>query len=337
MIPVTTLPLLIYHTRDDVGNLLYLRARYALLPPATSQLPAPVARAAEERVDERFHGVPVLVYHGIGSDTTDTDSPRFAVSRERFAEQLRSLRSAGYQAITTGELANYLRTGDPRSLPAKPVLITFDDGRADVMLQADRVLRDTQMRATMFIVGERTDSGGLMYADWGNLRGYVDSGRWEIGSHTFDLHELRERDDARLSALFDWEPGTTLGVYRGGLIRDLERNHEMLSEQLGVEAVAFSYPYGDGGQSAPDGALEALEPTLDARFELAFEDSRQTGWRNALPGDERLHIGRLAVEDWSGAALLERLEAAGASAYLAHEERALRYDFTPSPASRAVS
>ena len=337
MIPLTTLPLIVYHTRDDVGNLLYLRARYALLPPATSQLPAPAARAAEERVDERSQGVPVLVYHGIGRDTTDTDSARFAVSRERFAEQLRSLGSAGYEAITTVELAHYLRTGDSRSLPTKPVLITFDDGRADVMLQADRVLRDTEMKATMFVVGERTDSGGLMYADWGDLKRYVESGRWEIGSHTFDLHELRNRDDGRLSALFDWEPGATLGVYRGGLIRDLERNHELFLEQLGVEAVAFAYPYGDGGWGAPDDALEALERTLDARFEVAFQKGRESGWRNALPGDDPLHIGRLAVEEWTGVALLERLEAAGALADLAHEERVLRYDFTLAPTPRPIS
>ena len=337
MIPLTTLPLIVYHTRDDVGRLLYLRGRYALLPPGTPQLSQTAARAAENRSDERSHGVPVLVYQGIGRATVDTDNARFVVSRQRFAEQLRSLRGAGYEAITTAQLARYLRTADPRFLPAKPVLITFDDGRADVMLQVDRVLRDTDLRATMFIVGKRAESGGLTYADWGDLKEYADSGEWEIGSHTYDLHELRDRDDIRLSALVDWKPGENLGDYRGRLTADLDRNQAALLEQLGAEPVAFAYPYGDAGRLARAGALDALQQALDAHFDLAFEQQVESGWRNVLPGDDPLHIARLAVEDWTGLKLLDRLEAAGALAEGVYEERALGYDFTSAELLEAAS
>ncbi len=328
MIPLTAVPLLVYHTRDDVGRLIYLRARYALLPPETPELSQAAAGAAVSRLGERYRGVPVLVYHGIGRATTDTDSERFSVSRERFAEQMQMLRGAGYEAITAAELALYLRTADPDVLPARPILITFDDARADVMLQADRVLQDTGMRATMFVLGERTDSGNLIYAGWSDLETYAESERWEIGSHTQDLHELRDRDGARVSALLDRHAGESIDDYRARVVADLDGSRDMLMEKVGLEPMAFAYPHGDGGRGADPAALETLERALGERFELAFEQQAGSGWRNALPGDDPLHVARLEAEDWAGSALLDRLDAASALAEAVHDERALDYAFT---------
>ena len=68
----------------------------------------------------------------------------------------------------------------PTALPARPVLITFDDGRTDAMLQADPILEDTGMRATMFVIAEQGDRPTIFHEDWDDLTGHAASGRWEL-------------------------------------------------------------------------------------------------------------------------------------------------------------
>ncbi len=337
MLPATLFPLVVYHTRDDVGHLLYLRGRYALFAPSTPQLSHAATLAAQSRADERAHGVPVLVYHGIGRGTTDTGDGRFVVSRERFAEQLQSLRAAGFEAITTRQLAAYLRSGDIQALPDKPVLITFDDGRADAMLQADRIMRDTGMRATMFVIGERAESGGLIYSGWDDLGEYVSSGRWEIGNHTYDLHAEHDLDGIRLSSLVNRRSDEDVSDYRGRVEDDLGRNQKELLGHLGVQPLAFAYPFGDIGLHARPGVRGALLETLAEHFEIAFHQYEEGGWRHALPGDDLLGISRLTVENWTGLELLERLDAAAALADAVYEERALGYEFSPAELAKAAA
>ena len=74
---------------------------------------------------------------------------------------MRALEDAGFHPITVEDAARYIRTGDTRALPAKPVLITFDDGRTEAMLQADPILRDTDMRAAVFAIGKEASSSSL--------------------------------------------------------------------------------------------------------------------------------------------------------------------------------
>lgn len=161
MIPLTFLPIYVYLNRNDAGYLMYLRARYDVLAPGTPALESEALAAALQERRSRVAGVPVLVYHGVGRGGSDAADAEYVLSRGRFAEQMRSLVEGGYTGVTTRDLARYLASGDDRGLPDKPVLVTFDDGRSDAMIQADRVLADTGMRATMFVIGEAPSRGSF--------------------------------------------------------------------------------------------------------------------------------------------------------------------------------
>ena len=88
--------------------------------------------------------------------------------------------------------------------------------------------------------------------------------------------------------------------------------------------MAFSYPFGDWGQHArTPGVAAALQSVLASRFQIAFDQDRQAGWRFALPGDPRLHIHRLEVQDWTGAQFIARLVAAAKLSQTAYRERGL--------------
>ena len=75
--------------------------------------------------------VPILMYHEITAEPTLTG--RLAVSPEAFERQLRFLKAAGYTALTAGQFATAISSPGSAgaSLPAKPVVLTFDDGFAD--------------------------------------------------------------------------------------------------------------------------------------------------------------------------------------------------------------
>jgi peptidoglycan/xylan/chitin deacetylase (PgdA/CDA1 family) len=302
MIPLSVVPIWFYVTKTSDGYLMYLRARYALAPPSTPHLSQDQYRLARAVSREHEVGVAVLLYHGIGRASTDGGGSRFVISRTRFAEQMRALDAAGYRAITCRMLERYLTTGRRRNLPRKPILITFDDGRLDAMLQADQILRDTHLRATMFVIAKRAEDGALYYATAGELRGYVRSRRWEVENHTYDLHSAQQAGRFSHSALATPHAGETLSHYRRRISRDLDRAQRSLGHPI-----AFAYPFGDWGEEAPAGAARVLRGVLRKRFQLAFDQDGQSSWRTALPGDDRMRIHRLEVSDWPPAALLARL------------------------------
>jgi hypothetical protein len=109
--------------------------------------------------------VPVLLYHGIN----DRDDG-YSVSQATFARQIALLRRLGYRSLSIEQYVRFLR-GDRRGLPARPVLITFDDGRLDSYRGADNVLHDYDMRATMFVIPGFVKHDDPFYANWKELRG----------------------------------------------------------------------------------------------------------------------------------------------------------------------
>jgi hypothetical protein len=115
--------------------------------PARRPAPAPaVALTAEDRAVWRAPAtdpgrIPVLLYHGIAERSAFAGQADefYAVRPAEFAKQMALLDHAGYTAITLEQFRDF-HAGRPVDLPAHPILITFDDGRADAWLHADPVL-----------------------------------------------------------------------------------------------------------------------------------------------------------------------------------------------------
>ncbi len=332
MLPLSVLPIWLYMSKTDDGFLMYLRGRYAISAPGTPRLDAATTRLATQASQSRVRGVPVLVYHGLGRATSELLDDRYVVSRTHFAEHLRALRLAGFTAIDTATLARYLASGDPELLPRKPVLITFDDGRADAMIQADPILRDTGMRATMFVIGKSGSGVTFYYESWKRLRRYAESGRWELANHTYGLHRMI--DDVKgvppVSALVHIGESESLFAFEARIGADLVRNQSMLRERTGSRTSAFAYPYGDWGQDARRaGVVEAVRRAVGEHAAIAFDQDRQSGWRYALPQDDPLHLHRLQVMNWTGAELLARLRTAEKLTRTAFRERGLDVPYRP--------
>ena len=80
--------------------------------------------------------LPILMYHDVGEEGLGKD----AVSPAELEADLRWLRSAGYTAVTMGEVIDFV--DGRRTLPEKPVVLSFDDGRQSACRTVLPLLRE---------------------------------------------------------------------------------------------------------------------------------------------------------------------------------------------------
>jgi peptidoglycan/xylan/chitin deacetylase (PgdA/CDA1 family) len=133
--------------------------------------------------------VPILTYHLVGA--LDADAPpitrTLTVSSPAFRQEMDWIARHGFHTITQEQLFDALELGEP--LPAKPVLITFDDGYRDVLWNAAPVLARLRMRATDYVITGRISGNDSSFLTWPELTALERLGV-EIGSHTVHHVEL---------------------------------------------------------------------------------------------------------------------------------------------------
>ncbi|MGP3771250.1 polysaccharide deacetylase family protein [Streptomyces sp. SDT5-1] len=172
--------------------------------------------------------VPILMYHAVSSHPNDA-TRGLSVSPSQFAEQMELLADHGRTPLTTAELATIWR-GDGRTLPDRPVLITFDDGYEGVHTHALPALAKHGFAATLFVstgwLRGAYDTGGGLDAmlDWDQVRALAGQGV-EIGGHSHTHPQLDQLDDADLEF-------------------ELLRCREIVTGELGRAPRSFAYPYG---------------------------------------------------------------------------------------------
>lgn len=194
---VTTLPI------QQAG----LGVPQAFLPIAAAYQPKPLT--AETKI-------PILMYHYIRDYTNSNDQLgiNLSVSPTTFEQQLEVIKQAGYTPITFRDL-----TAD---LPAKPIILTFDDGYADAYTAALPILKETHTTGVFYIV-----SGFLnkdQYLTDAQVK-ELDAAGMEIGAHTVDHHDLSAMNAAAQQ-------------------RELQESKTTLEQLLGKAVTAFCYPAG---------------------------------------------------------------------------------------------
>jgi peptidoglycan/xylan/chitin deacetylase (PgdA/CDA1 family) len=229
---------------------------------------------------------PVFVYHEVGEPLTGA-APAMAISPDRFERHVRWLAGLGYTGITVAEWLTVRR--DCSWGPAKPVLITFDDGYEGVGKHALPILREYGFTATVFVVtgrlGRTNDWDSDVTAKSHRLMGADDILRWskagvEIGAHTRSHPNL-----ARISA--------------SAAIEEIEGSYSDLADLLGSQPTSFAYPYGLYSRTAWETVSRLFEAafTVDESPNRSSTDLCLLHRSGALPQDSRtdlalrLHMG----------------------------------------------
>jgi hypothetical protein len=126
------------------------------------------------------------MYHHIGTMKADV----WTVSPQDFEIQMQQLKDNGYNTILPSDLIEYLHRR--RSLPQKPVIITFDDGSLSLKDIVYPILKKHGFQAIAYLVtsatsdssGERGKVDGQPCLTWPEVRHLHQDGTFAFGGHT---------------------------------------------------------------------------------------------------------------------------------------------------------
>ncbi len=194
-----------------------------------------------DRVIKPTDGVTVLIYHRVGGGTggeVDLDVGAFRSQLEHLSHH--------HTVIDLDTAAAGLAGISP--LPARAVVVTFDDGTDDFCDVVVPALVDHGIPATLYVATHFIDTGaafpwGAPPASWAGLRDAVSTGLVTIGSHTHTHALLDRADPAEIGA-------------------ELDRSSELIAEHIGTPPAHFAYPKALPGS-------EAAEAEVRSRFTTA--------------------------------------------------------------------
>jgi peptidoglycan/xylan/chitin deacetylase (PgdA/CDA1 family) len=246
----------------------------AATPIAGRTSPSRPATATPGEVLQRST-VPALCYHQVREHTAaDGAGARSLICPPAVLERhLRALAAAGMQPVTSTALVDHLELGAP--LPARPVMISFDDASAGHFTQALPILQRLGMTATFFVMTVVLDKPNWLRREQVRL---LDRAGMTIGVHTWDHHRVTTYTDR------DW--GT-----------QLERPKAELEDIVEHRLDLFAYPYGAWNPAA-------LPHVEQAGYRAAFQLTDQP------PDPQRpLYTIRrvLTSSSWDTGTLLNRL------------------------------
>ena len=183
---------------------------------AAAALAALLAAVVPAAAAERETPVPILLYHHVAAAPKDAPSRALHVEPRRFARHVAALDRAGYTAVTLRRAWRHWQEG--ASLPAKPVILSFDDGFADQYRNAARTLRRRGWPGVLYLQVARLGAQGGLTA--GQVRRMLADG-WELGAHTtthpdlttLDADRLREEVEGSRTALRTAFPGAPVDFF----------------------------------------------------------------------------------------------------------------------------
>jgi peptidoglycan/xylan/chitin deacetylase (PgdA/CDA1 family)/glycosyltransferase involved in cell wall biosynthesis len=239
--------------------------------------------------------LPVLLYHHVGPPSAGT-YPELTISPERFERQVCWLARHGYVGIRPSDWQAWRLGGGP--LPDKPVLLTFDDGYADLADFALPVLERHGFGAAVFVV--TAEVGG--------------TNRWDEAQGA-GTHRLMSADQIR-----DWSArGIEFGAHGrshanlteladSDLVSELTGSANDLADLTGKAPVAFAYPYGSSDERVTERARQAFDLafTCDEGMNDLRSDPHALRRTMVQPSDSWLDFAFRVRLGWSP---LERLRA----------------------------
>lgn len=175
---------------------------------------------------------PVLIYHKIDVPDKNVLVRGAFTSPARFARQMAYLKRRGFVFYTASELiAHYLERGN---FPPKAVALTLDDGWKDSYTNAFPILKELEIKATIFLVPSCVGKvSGAVVAEGEAPREHLSRENIlemskhgiEFGSHSVNhrhLHELAPDEIAY----------------------EVEESKRQIEEMLQTECKTFCYPAG---------------------------------------------------------------------------------------------
>lgn len=187
--------------------------------------------------------LPILMYHSVLKDRSKTGT--YVITPDQLEQDLIYLQKHGYESVVMEDLIDYVN--GEGTLPAKPVMLTFDDGHLNNVTYAAPLLEAYGMRAVMSVVGSYTQRAqeendpnpSYAYVTWDQLGEISQNGLFEIQNHSYNLHNMGGKRNGTMQVR-----GESVEQYRQVLTDDIGRMQQQLEECIGSRPSTFTYPFG---------------------------------------------------------------------------------------------
>lgn len=261
-------------TRRRRNALLILAVAVVLAVTAAALLADRKEPVSEESGQEYATQIPVLAYHNI-TDSIGKPDTGLTVTKFAFNRQMKYLHDNGFTTLTLDEFRQW-HDGEIE-VPAKSVVITFDDGYAGTYWFAYPIIKKYGQAAAVFCVGKKIGETTDEFDREDPFSCYVgrdaieevrrDYPRFQFESHTYDMHN-RINGRKPLNVLSSEE-----------ILADFKRNGEFGFRYL-------AYPWGEYNKSM-------LKAEKECGIEMAF------GYRPfiyATRDDDRYCVNRIKID-----------------------------------------
>jgi peptidoglycan/xylan/chitin deacetylase (PgdA/CDA1 family) len=176
--------------------------------------------------------IPILLYHSVSQHASKKFRP-WAIHPHLFASHIEFLSERGYTPLSVTQLARIIRS-QSQKIPERPVVITFDDGYADFLLNVLPILKRFQFLATLYVSTgyvngtskwlSPLDEGHRRMLTWGEIELIASEGI-EFGTHShnhlqLDLVPFAQAEDEIMTC------------------------KETFKKNLGLSVKSFSFPHG---------------------------------------------------------------------------------------------
>lgn len=172
----------------------------------------------------RVAHVAILIYHSVRPYYPGITNfvKEYTVPPNVFDDQLKYLRENGFNPITPDMLSTYWTKGTP--LPAKPFMITLDDGWENQYVYAYPILKKYGYPGVFYVYPGAVDKRHFL--TWTEIKKmYGDN--MIIADHSFSHPELPKIKDSTI------------------LKKEIAGSKDVLEKKLGISIKDFAYPFGE--------------------------------------------------------------------------------------------
>ena len=221
----------------------------------------------------------ILMYHMVTNHKPRARFNKLRVEPIEFEKQIKWLKENGWSFVFVSQLT--------QESDVRRVALTFDDGYRDNYLVADQVLKKYAARATLYLTVDRHDVGWSSKKNESHedselqlepklmddeVAQMLDSGRWELGSHTLSHANLLDSTLSQKEA-------------------EIQGSKSKLEELFRRTVTSFAYPFGYYDQQDVE-----LARSTAYTFALTTEQGISTDFS----GENALRLKRVKVSGRGG-------------------------------------
>ncbi|MEK6578651.1 MAG: polysaccharide deacetylase family protein [Bdellovibrionota bacterium] len=202
-------------------------------------------------------GIAILMYHAV-----DSSGWEFSITPEMFERQMRYLRDNKYTFLSLGQVVDM--TDGKLPIPAKAVVVTFDDGYMSVATDAAPIAERYAIPVVLFIHTDQSQKelgNNLSLLDWEEIKKLRQEG-FTIESHSHTHPNLKK-------------------LSREQIETDLKAVEETFLQNIGNKPKFFAYP---GGKYS----IEAVGSLRSSGYRGAFTINRG----RVMVGDDPFQLKR---------------------------------------------